>query len=310
MNLTYLALHKHLFFYLGMTISTILAITLTQGELKPTIEMDWLDALGEGGISLMTLIWIFFTLASRPAGNVTNLLFLGLVFMHVSMLLDFLDEFIFYENSANWITTVESLPAPIGMILMTFALYRWHQEQNCINNQLRRTERYYREHNLTDFTTGLYGADYIKRQIAFELEQAKKKQQLFSLLMLDIQKFSLFNQKFGSMHGDSLLREIGQIIQMNIRDGDIACRYASDRFVVLFPNTLNSTAEEISIQIQSAIEHLAYKSGQTSQAIYSKVTLCCRQYQQAMNYDEILADISTHLALVKISYTSEQAIAR
>jgi len=310
MNLTYLTLHKHLFFYLGVTITTVLALTFTQGQLKPTIEMDWIDAVGEGGISLITLIWIFFTLASRPAGNVTNLLFLGLVFMHVSMLLDFLDEFIFYENNATWITTVESLPAPIGMILMTFALYRWHQEQNCINNQLRRTERFYREHNLTDFTTGLYGADYIKRQITFELELTTKKQQTFSLLMLDIQQFSYFNQRFGSTHGDSLLREIGQIIQMNSRDGDIACRYASDRFVVLFPNTEHRTAEEISLQIQNAIEHLAYKSGQTSQATYSKVTLCCRQYQQAISYDEVLADISTHLALIKMSCAPEQMTAR
>ncbi|MFT5760182.1 MAG: diguanylate cyclase (GGDEF)-like protein [Alteromonadaceae bacterium] len=306
MNFTYLALHKHLFFYLGITICAVLALTFTQGELKPTAEIDWLDALGEGGISVITLIWIFFTLASRPAGSVTNLLFWGLVIMHVSMLLDFLDEFIHYENGAVWITTVESLPAPIGMILMTFALYRWHQEQNCINNQLRRTERFYREHNLTDFTTGLNGADYIKNQITLEINHAKNKQQLFSLLMLDIRQFSQFNQSFGSMHGDSLLREVGQIIQMNIRDGDIACRYASDRFVVLFPNTAHNTAEEITTQIQSAIEHLAYKSGQSSQAIYPQVTPCCRQYQQATNYNEVLADISTHLALAKVLCTREQ----
>jgi diguanylate cyclase (GGDEF)-like protein len=299
MNFTFLKLHKALFAYLVATISFVVFSTLSIGIFKPKGEIDWLDAIGEGGITLMTLIWIFFTLVSRPSGRVTNLLFIGLTLTHVSMLLDFLDEFLLYPQEWTWLTTVESLPAPFGMIMMSVALYHWHQEQNAINIQLRRTERFYREHSLIDFITGLYSADYMKNQIDLEVNSAKNLDSSFSLMMFDVQGFSRFNQCYGFENGDILLREIAQLITMNIRDGDLACRYASDKFIVLMPNTHKKIAEEIAKQTKIAIEHLAYKLDNTSEAIYPKVNTCSQQYFGWHSFIEILADINQHLSLAK-----------
>jgi diguanylate cyclase (GGDEF)-like protein len=299
MNFTFLRLHKTLYADILITICLVLTGTLCIGTLKNKSEFDWVDAIGEGGITLMTLIWIFFTLLSRPSGRVTNLLFIGLTLTHVSMLLDFMDEFLYYPADWAWITTVESLPAPLGMIMMTFALYHWHQEQNIINSQLRRTERFYREHSLIDFVTGLYSADYMKNQINIEVTNTQSQHSFFSLMMLDIQQFSKFNLDYGYKHGDILLREIAQLITMNIRDGDLACRYASDRFIVLMPNTLLKTAEEITQQTQNSIENLAYKLDKTSQAIYPKVNTCTHQYRGWHSFDEVLADMNQHLSLAK-----------
>jgi diguanylate cyclase (GGDEF)-like protein len=299
MNYSFLRLHKALFFYLVITITFIVSGAFYIGVLKQEYEFDWFDAIGEGGITLMILIWIFFTLVSRPAGRVTNLLFIGLTLTHISMLLDFLDEFLRYPQDWAWLSTIESLPAPLGMIIMTFALYHWHQEQNSINNQLRRTERFYREHSLTDFITGLYSADYMKKQIQLEVNHTKDQNASFALVMLDICQFSQFNDHYGYKNGDNLLREVAQLITMNIRDGDLACRYASDRFIVLMPNTHQSTADEIAQQIKQLIEHLAYKLDSSSQAIYSQVNTCSHQYRGWNNFEEILTDINQHLLLAK-----------
>lgn len=303
MNFIFLQLHRALFAYLVATISIVVIGTLSIGTLKPENEFDWLDAIGEGGITLMTLIWIFFTLVSRPSGRVTNLLFIGLTLTHISMLLDFLDEFLTYPQDWTWLTTVESLPAPFGMIMMTIALYHWHQEQNTINIQLRRTERFYREHSLIDFITGLYSADYLKNQINLEINTAKSHGASFSLMMFDIQHFSQFNQHYGYENGDILLREVAQLITMNIRDNDLACRYASDRFIVLMPNTQKEVAEEIAKQTKKSIEHLAYKLDNTSQAIYPKINVCSHQYCGWHSFEEVLADINQHLSLAKSSNT-------
>ena len=299
MNFTTISLHRHLFAYLVLSVIPVCACAFLIGDLKPKSEFDWFDAMGEGGITLMTLIWIFFTLVSRPAGRVTNLLFVGLLFTHISMLLDFLDEFLRYPENHEWLTTVESLPAPIGMVMMSIALYHWHQEQSAINNQLRRTERYYREHSLTDFTTGLYSADYMKHQIKLEINHAKSQQTSFSLMMFDIRQFSQFNQDYGYQHGDILLREIAQIILMNIRDGDLACRYASDRFIVLMPHTRQDVAAEIERQTKQAIEHLAYKHDNTSCAVYPDVISCSHQYRGWHSYEEVLQDINRQLSHAK-----------
>lgn len=282
-------------------ITLVVVGVFSVGTSKNVMELDLLDAIGEGGITLMTFIWLCFTLLSRPAGRVTNLLFVGLTLTHLSMLLDFLDEFVRYPQEWAWLNTIESLPAPLGMIIMTVALYHWHQEQNAINHQLRRTERFYREHSLTDFITGLYSADYMKNQIKLEVNNAKDQRAFFTLVMLDIRQFSQFNFQYGSEQGDSLLREVAQLIIMNIRHTDLACRYASDRFIVLMPHTDKKTAEEIAYQIKLSVEHLAFKLGNSSKAVYPKVITCSHQYRGWNNYEDILNDINQHLSTAKLN---------
>lgn len=307
MNFSFIALHKPLFAVLLLINLLILLLCFSLGELKPTTDFDYVDASGEGGITLMTVVWIFFILASRPAGRVTHLLFAGLTLTHISMLLDFLDEFISYPETSTWITTIESLPAPIGMAVMTYALYQWHQEQNTINSQLRRTERYYREHSWSDFVTGLYSAEYMKAQLKRELELTRSNQTEFSLIMLDIREFSLFNQKYGDQHGDNLLREIAQLILMNIRDGDLACRYAADRFIVLLPCTTEQRATEIANQITQAIAHLAYKPDRSGKTFYPEAVNCVNQYRGWHQYQLILSDLNEQLHDIK-NHLNEQRL--
>lgn len=299
MNLSFIRLHRRRFLLLLLTMVSTISLCLSLGSLKPADEFDWIDALGEGGITLMTVIWVFFILASRPAGRVTDLLFAGLTLTHVSMLLGFLDEFIAYGQSSMWLTTIESLPAPVGMAVMTYALYQWHQEQNTINTQLRRSERFYREHSLCDYVTGLYSAEYMKQQLNRELALSANNPTGFSLIMLDIRDFNLFNLNYGNDHGDNLLREIAKLILMNIRDGDLACRYAGDRFIVLLPATNESCAAEIAGQITQAIAHLAYKPQRSSEAFYPKTVSCVRQYRSWHDYQDILAELNQQLYSVK-----------
>ena len=295
MSFSYLTLHRHLFLALSLTIGLIITTTLTLGTVKPLTSIDLIDAAGEGGITLVILMWILFSLMTRPAGKVTNLLFLGLTLTHVSMLLDFLDEFIEYPETSAWLATIESLPAPVGMLIMSSALYYWYQEQQSINNQLRKTERFYREHSLIDYTTGLYSAEYMKQQLKIELKAAKSHRTSFCLMMIDIQNFSQFNRNYGYHHGDTLLREVAQLVRMNVRDGDLACRYASDRFIVLLPNAHLNTSEVICEQVEQAIAHLAYKFGQSSDAIYTSVTTCVKEYRGWHNYRDILTDLNAQL---------------
>jgi len=305
MSLAYLNLHRHLVLILIFSIAFVVTIAFSQGDIKPWQNIDLIDATGEGGITFVLLMWIVFSLMSRPSGKVTTLLFFGLTLTHLSMLLDFLDEFVNYPASSAWLSTIESLPAPIGMLITSFALYYWFQEQMSINNQLRRTERFYREHSLIDFITGLYSAEYMKQQLKNELNTAKSHRASFSLMMIDIQNFSQFNRDYGYHHGDTLLREVAQLIRMNIREDDLACRYASDRFIVLMPNTQLATGQIIGEQIEQAIAHLAYKFGQSSEAIYTSVTICVKQYRGWHNYRDILTDMNAQLSLSKQADSSQ-----
>lgn len=287
-------LHAQRFTFLvaAIFITTLTAFNI--GEVEIFSDFDWFDVIGEGGITLMTLLWAIFILITRPQGKVTDLLFYGLLFMHISMLLDFLDEFLAYPESA-WITTIESLPAPIGMLMTTFGLYHWYQELKTINNQLRRTERFYREHSLNDFVTGCYSAEYMKKHIEHELKYIKANNGTFSLVLFDIKDFSHFNLTHGHQQGDNLLREVAQIIMMNVRDCDLTCRYASDRFIVLMPNTCSQTATEIAEQVNQAIAHLAFKTDDSSTAHYIQSYHGIEQYRSWHQLGDILTSLNQQL---------------
>ena len=259
MNFYLLRLHRHTLFYCVLGIILTITLTFSVGDLKPFSSFDWPDLLGEGGIAAITLIWIFFILISRPTGRVTNLLVTGLMLLHISMLLDLLDEFLVYPAEQAWLTAYEAAPAPIGMVMMTIALFQWHKEQLVLNSQLNRRERDIREHSRSDFVTGLYSADYMLHQIQQELELSCSKQQHFCLLMLDIDNFDRFVRQYGDPNADRLLREVASLLLMNIRVGDLACRYAGDRFIVLLPNTRYCDAIKLADQIEGSISHLAFK---------------------------------------------------
>jgi len=223
------------------------------GTMKPYSEIDWVDCFGEGGIVVMTLIWLLATLITRPKGKVTTVLFLGLSALHISLLLDFLDEFYRFDIEYDWLTSLEALPATVGMGLMSLAMYYWYHEQRVLNHLLQKKERFYREYGLTDFITGLYRADYMKKHIAQELISYQTNNLGFCLALFDIRGFSDFNRKHGGLRGNSLLSDIGQIITLNLRDTDLACRYASDRFIVLLPNTDMVTAKSVIEQVTEMV---------------------------------------------------------
>jgi len=322
MNLDFLTFHRHLFVILLLVIASVLTLTLQLGELKNINDIDFFDVLGEGGITVMTLVWIFFILISRPSGRVTVLLFTGLTLTHISMLLDFIDEFVVYPEDNKWLTAIESLPAPIGMLIMSIALYQWHLEQVSINTQLRKTERYYRDHSLTDFVTGLYSAKYMKVQLQREIinvnnlnhaenanniKEDSKKELTFSMMLIDIRQFDLFNRKHGDHQGDILLRETAQIILMNLRDNDLACRYASDRFIILMPNTNTNIAEQVAKHIEKSIENLAFKIGSSTTANYQHVASCVMSFNGNEDHLTILAMLNERMTETKTHFHEVQA---
>ncbi|GAA0359572.1 GGDEF domain-containing protein [Bowmanella denitrificans] len=269
MNYSLLPLHSKRIALVLCTALSALLLSFSHGEIKAWQVISWLDVVGEGGIALLTLVWLFFLFVSRPPGRVTDLLVLGLSCFMFSALLDLMDEFVRHQ-SGYWLSLVESIPAPIGMVLMTWALYQWHQEQLTLNQQLRRREAQSRQHHQVDWVTRLYGADYLREQLTKHLDEGVSS---LSVLMLDIDNFDQFNRRYGDQEGDRLLRELSELILMNIRQTDLACRYAGDRFIVLLPETQRPQAVTLAGQILESVRHFAFKTRESGEAVFH--TLSC-----------------------------------
>ena len=297
MNFSLLARHQVLVSVVAACLSLSVSLSFGLGELKMWAEIQWLDIVGEGSLALFSLLWIVVLLMSRPPGRVTTGLVIGLSCFLFSALLDLFDEFVHYQAAAAGLSVIESIPAAFGMVIMSYALYHWHQEQLALNRQLQRRELGVREHEQIDFITQLYRADYMRGQIDMQLRT--KQGSHFSIVMLDIDNFDAFNRSYGSSEGDRLLREMSELILMNLRNTDLACRYAGDRFVLLLPDTDLAVAEELAQQVKSAISHLAFKPQPCNKAVYHTVSHAAELAQPADGVDALIGRVNQRLNLSK-----------
>ncbi|WP_448567733.1 GGDEF domain-containing protein [Thalassotalea ganghwensis] len=300
MNYSLLSHHNRLVSLAFGTISIAVALCFGLGVSKTWVQVAWLDVLGEGGIAILTMVWVFFLLVSRPTGRVTNLLVVGLCCYMFSALLDLFDEFVYYQDAASWLSLVESMPALIGMVVITYGLYLWHQEQLILNQQLKRREYRLRAHDQVDYVTKLYRAEYMKALIQEKLND--NYHDAFSIVLLDMDNFDDFNRQYGAAEGDRLLREVSELILMNLRQSDLACRFAGDRFVLLFSDTDFVSANEIAKQISNAVKHLSFKLSATGQACYQSLTFATEESLPDDNLEQLLARATRQLELCKGGY--------
>jgi len=237
-----------------------LYLYLLVGDIKPWANIKWLDVFAEGGTTLLALFWLVLLIRSRPAGRVTSLLALGLSCFVFSWWMDVLDEFIKVPDSIFWDNWLESLPIPIGLVLLSFGIFHWHKEELAISAQMVKRERVFREHRLFDALIPLGGAGYLREHLKLALKEACNEQQPLSLVAIDIDHFSEINQLYGHQEGDAVLQSITQLLLLNLREQDLLCRLAGDRFIAVLPNTNEHDAEIIALELKNAITHLAYKS--------------------------------------------------
>ncbi|OEC34595.1 diguanylate cyclase (GGDEF) domain-containing protein [Pseudomonas cuatrocienegasensis] len=279
---------------------------LIAGNIKPTSEWDWTDIFGEGGSTLLVLLWIGLLLKSRPAGRVTSLLFCGLACLFFSLWMDSIDEFVQLPAGVNWDKWLESGPMPVGFILVTLGIYHWHREQLAISAQMEKRERLFREHRLFDKLTPLGAADYLRLQVQQALQQSRAEGQPLSLVILDLNDFDRLNREHGHAEGDSVLQSLTQLLLLNLRRQDLLCRLAGDRFVALLPSTGAQQAQQIASELQDAVRHLAYRSQRNGERLHL-VAAVASVLAQDEDGDSLLKRLNLALARAKQTPAAKRA---
>lgn len=102
---------------------------------------------------------------------------------------------------------------------------------------LRREVDSLKEQVRTDALTGLYNFRFFSDALPLEMERARRSFQPLSLIILDIDYFKAFNDRWGHELGNRALSHIAQLIGLTIRKLDFACRFGGEEFVILLPNT-------------------------------------------------------------------------
>ncbi|MEZ5511671.1 MAG: diguanylate cyclase [Gammaproteobacteria bacterium] len=120
------------------------------------------------------------------------------------------------------------------------------------------------ELTFTDGLTGIRNRRYLNRALDREFARAKREKLPLSLLLIDIDHFKHFNDKYGHLVGDDCLRVVASTIETSaLRENDIVARYGGEEFCVVLPNTDETGAHQVAEAIRQRVNDLDFNaSGQ------------------------------------------------
>ena len=131
--------------------------------------------------------------------------------------------------------------------------------------QLQQNLAVVRSESLTDPLTSLSNRKSFDASLIKAIEAAKQRNEPLSLMMADVDHFKQFNDKFGHLTGDQVLRLVATTLKQKVKGQDIAARYGGEEFVIALPKTELRSAATVAEQIRRAVmakELMKRSSGQ------------------------------------------------
>ena len=112
----------------------------------------------------------------------------------------------------------------------------------------------------TDSLTNVYNRHFIGETLEREIKRAKRYGKQLSVLMIDIDNFKYFNDVFGHLQGDKVLKMVARELSRNLRSSDYVARFGGDEFVILLPEANLFAAEVVSKKLQQLVSLLTYEN--------------------------------------------------
>lgn len=119
-----------------------------------------------------------------------------------------------------------------------------------------RLQEMLRMQSIIDPLSGVYNRRYMESTLERELLRAKRSAGSLALIMIDLDHFKQFNDRFGHDAGDTLLRAFGGLLKSVVRGDDVACRYGGEEFVLIMPGAPEAIAVERADQVRRAMREL------------------------------------------------------
>ncbi len=155
-----------------------------------------------------------------------------------------------YSEGYNYVDVINAgasdfIKKPFGIEELEAKIRRLITERN-LRKELNRL-------SITDSLTDLYNQRHFYSRLKEEVVRADRQKHPLSLILLDLDNFKKYNDNFGHLAGDEILRKAGEIIRSCIRDGvDSGYRYGGDEFAVILIDADIDIAKEIGARIEIA----------------------------------------------------------
>jgi diguanylate cyclase (GGDEF)-like protein len=152
-----------------------------------------------------------------------------------------------FEVSALEMGAVDYIGKPFKSSIV-LARVKTHLSQKRKADGLRRD-------SMTDSLTGIASSRYFDQALAREWLIARRAGEPMSLLIIDVDRFQAYNDRYGHPKGDACLRRLAQVLLGEARlPADLVARCGGEEFVVLLPKTSRQGAEHVARRVLDAVE--------------------------------------------------------
>lgn len=130
-------------------------------------------------------------------------------------------------------------------------------ERKAIEAELNHSHRLLEDQVRRDLLTGLFNRRAWNERVDEEWRRATRHAKALSMLIIDIDKFKIFNDQYGHLSGDQCLRQVAEAIgQCATRVSDVVARFGGEEFVVLLGGTSGKNAGIVAERIRQSVLHL------------------------------------------------------
>lgn len=139
---------------------------------------------------------------------------------------------------------------------------------------------------------------YFEKLVPERIKEALKKQQNFSLLMIDADKFKNVNDTYGHKTGDKVLTELVACCQNDLREDDIVCRFGGEEFVIYLDNTNSQSALVVAERLRQSLAGLEIES-ENGDKFHFTVSIGVVSSEKTASLDVLLRQVDDAMYLAK-----------
>lgn len=136
----------------------------------------------------------------------------------------------------------------------------------------------------TDRMTGLFSHHFFEKNLQEELERARRYKTTFSLVMFDIDHFKKFNDTWGHLVGDRIIRDISKLLCKSIRQVDFPARYGGEEFAVILPAVDIQGALVVAERLRRKVESYCFPGADGGEDLHVTISVGVTEFDPESAY--------------------------
>ncbi len=152
--------------------------------------------------------------------------------------------------------------------------------------------KFYEEISMTDGLTGLYNVHYFKKEFSLFFNMAKRYNQVFSLAIVDVDKFKSINDEYTHTGGDFVLKTLSSTMRETMRKSDLIVRYGGDEFVVILPGSDGEQSKKAMERVKEKIEGKEFTCEDTGKKISFTISSGIATYDEKYENEAQMFEIA------------------